>query len=584
MNKKTLLSLIFSAFILSTVFISCKGKAKGGGTLIIHESADPDMLNPINSSSANARTINELLFSQLTGGEVTGDFKLTPILTKELGKVSEIADGEFKGGMKVEYEIRPDAVWDNSTPITGNDYVFTIKTILNPKTNCEHLKSYYDWVGDIVVDETNPKKFTVYANKKYFKIEEFAGYYVLPEYNYDPQQIMRKFTIRDMNTNEKRAALKSNADIQKFAAEFNSEKFQRDPQFISGFGPYKLESWTTGQEVVLKKKDSWWGDKYASESRDFKAYPKKIKIKIITDANTGITALKDGNLDAYSYIPAKDYKELEKNETFKSNFDLRKFDRFSYSFLGMNLRNDKFKDLNVRKALAHAINRQKINEIISFGEAKLTETFAHPTQKTYNKTLTPFEYDVAKASSLLASAGWKDSDGDGTLDKIINGKNVPFTIELKYPKNETTKNMALIIQDDLKKVGIQVNIVEKEWTVYLQEQDKLQFEMFTGSFTIPERISDPKQIWHTTNAGPGGDNKPGWGNQASDKLIDDIISDLNEETRVKKYMELQKMIHDDVPVIFMFNGLNRMAISKKYDVESIMTYPGYKVQEFNLIK
>jgi len=486
--------------------------------------------------------------------------------------------------MKIDYEIKEDAKWDNGTPITANDYIFTIKSILNPKTNCEHLKSYYDWVGDIVVDATNPKKFSVFSNKKYFKIEEFAGYYVLPEYNYDPNQFMKKFSIRDMNTSEKRSKLKQDIDIQKFASEFNSEKFQRDPKFVSGFGPYKLESWTTGQEIVLVKKDSWWGDKYSEESRDFKAFPKKIKIKIITDNNTGITALKDGVLDAFSYIPVKDFKELEKNEKFKNNFELRKLDRFSYSFLGMNLRNEKFKDINVRKALAHAINRAKINDIIAFGESRLTETFSHPTQNTYNKDLKPFEYNVSKATELLNNAGWKDSDGDGILDKVLSGKKTQFTIELKYPKNETTKNMALIIQDDLKKIGIQVNIVEKEWTVYLQEQDKLQFEMYTGGYTIPERISDPKQIWHTANSGPGGDNKPGWGNQNTDNLIDDIISDLNEKTRTEKYMKLQELIHDDVPVIFMFNGLNRMAINKKYEVESIMTYPGYKVQEFKLIK
>jgi peptide/nickel transport system substrate-binding protein len=236
------------------------------------------------------------------------------------------------------------------------------QTILNPKTNCEHLKSYYDWVGDIVVDSTNPKKFSVYSNKIYFKIEEFAGYYVIPEYNYDPNKLMSKFAIKDMNTSEKRDKLKTNADIINFANEFNSEKYQRDPKYISGFGPYKLDHWTTGQEVVLVKKDNWWGEKYNTQ-RDFWAFPKKIKIKIINDQNTSLTALKDGQLDAYSAIPAKDYKELEKNDKFKSKFDLTKMDRFSYSFIGINLRNDKFKDINVRKALAHAINRNKINEI-----------------------------------------------------------------------------------------------------------------------------------------------------------------------------------------------------------------------------
>ncbi len=584
MNTRKILFLSIYLSISILLFNGCKGKMNGGGgTLNIHESADPDMLNPINSSSANARTIIELIFSQLTGSEVTGEYNLMPLLTKDLAKVTELKEGEFKGGMRLDYEIKEDATWDNGSPITGHDYVFTIKTILNPKTNCEHLKSYYDWVGDIVVDSTNPKKFSVFSNKIYFKIEEFAGYYVIPEYNYDPNKLMSKFTIKDMNTSEKRDKLKTNADIINFANEFNSEKYQRDPKYISGFGPYKLDHWTTGQEVVLVKKDKWWGEKYNTQ-RDFWAFPKKIKIKIINDQNTSLTALKDGQLDAYSAIPAKDYKELEKNDKFKSKFDLTKMDRFSYSFIGINLRNDKFKDINVRKALAHAINRNKINEIISFGESKLTESFAHPLQPVYNTNLKAYEFDLAKAGQMLDAAGWKDTDGDGIRDKVLNGKKTPFIVEFKYPKNENTKNTCLIIQEDMKKLGVDFKLVEKEWTVYLQEQDKLQFEMFMGGFTIPERISDPKQIWHTDNAKPGGDNKTGWGNSVSDQLIDKLISDLNAENRKKYYIQLQQMIHDDVPVIFMFNAKNIIATSNKYEVEKILSNPGYKIQEFKLVK
>jgi peptide/nickel transport system substrate-binding protein len=633
MNTRKILFLSIYLSISILLFNGCKGKMNGGGgTLNIHESADPDMLNPINSSSANARTIIELIFSQLTGSEVTGEYNLMPLLTKDLAKVTELKEGEFKGGMRLDYEIKEDATWDNGSPITGHDYVFTIKTILNPKTNCEHLKSYYDWVGDIVVDSTNPKKFSVFSNKIYFKIEEFAGYYVIPEYNYDPNKLMRKFTIRELQTDAKMSkktnkdqyvyvnnkltrigaedqvlkvlissggkgyyteiikrnvkpssSLRENPDILKFANEFNSEKYQRDPKYISGFGPYKLDHWTTGQEIVLVKKENWWGEKYNTQ-RDFWAFPKKIKIKIINDQNTSLTVLKDGQLDAYASIPAKDYKELEKNDKFKSKFDLTKMDRFSYSFIGINLRNDKFKDINVRKALAHAINRNKINEIISFGESKLTESFAHPLQPVYNTNLKAYEFDLAKAGQMLDAAGWKDTDGDGIRDKVLNGKKTPFIVEFKYPKNENTKNTCLIIQEDMKKLGVDFKLVEKEWTVYLQEQDKLQFEMFMGGFTIPERISDPKQIWHTDNAKPGGDNKTGWGNSVSDQLIDKLISDLNAENRKKYYMQLQQMIHDDVPVIFMFNAKNRIATSNKYEVEKILSNPGYKIQEFKLVK
>lgn len=583
MNKRTLYGLLFSLVILSAAFVSCKSKAKGGGTLNIRISADPDKLNPITLTTSDARKIADLMFASLNGTKPISDYGLTPYILKENAKISEITDGEFKGGLRLDYEIREDAKWDNGQPITGDDYIFTIKAILNPKVNCEPLRGYYSWLADVYLDSTNPKKFSVIANKKYYMIEEFAGGYVLPEYNYDPNKIMRKFSIKDMNSDSKRSALRENIDIIKFAEFFNDEKFQRDPKFIVGAGPYRLESWTTGQEVVLIKKDSWWGNSY-SEDRTFWAFPKRIKVKIINDDNTALTAMKDGAIDNFTAIRAKDFKELEKNDNFKAKFNLGKIGRLGYTFLGINLRNEKFNDVRVRKAMAHAVDRDKINKIIAFGESTKTESFAHSTQPHYNKDLKEYSFNLETASKLLDEAGWKDSDGDGFRDKVLNGKKTTLSIEYKIPKDETAKNQGLIIQEDFKKVGIDLRIVEKEWTVMVSELDKHQFEMYSMGFTISPKMSDPKQQWHTSSAVPGGSNNVGWGDAASDKLIEDIGAELNLEKRQELNKQLQQRVHDEVPVIFMFNPTNRIASSKKFEVENIMIAPGVLYNEFKSIK
>ena len=152
MNKRTLYSLLFSIVILSTALLSCKGKVKGGGTLNIRISADPDKLNPITLTTNDARKVADLMFAALNGSNPVPDYSLTPYIIKENAKITEITEGEYKGGIKLDYEIREDAKWDNGTPITSNDYVFTIKCILNPKVNCEPLRGYYSWLADVVVD------------------------------------------------------------------------------------------------------------------------------------------------------------------------------------------------------------------------------------------------------------------------------------------------------------------------------------------------------------------------------------------------------------------------------------------------
>lgn len=576
---------IYSILVVSVILLSftgCKGKRNSERALVVRQLADPDMLNPLNFKSDNARVINELIFGGINGMEMKCEYDLVPFLTKQLGQVSEITEGEFAGGMKIDYEIREEAKWDNGNPVTASDYIFTIKAILNPKTNCEHLKSFYDWIGDIVVDPSNPRKYTVYSKEKYFKIEEFAAYMIIPEYNYDPQGIMRKFSIRDLANQTKREELKLNGDIIKFAEEFNGEKYQRDPKFITGLGPYTLESWTTGQELVLKRKENWWGDIFRDE-RQFWAYPKKIKFKMINDQATALTALKDDGLDIFYGIPAKEFSELEQNREFKNKFRTDKKDLLAYTFMYFNLRNKKFQDINVRKALAHAINRKKINDAINNGEATLIESFVHPSQKAYNKLLKPYEFDLNTANQLLDEAGWVDSDGDGIRDKEIDGQRVPLTVSFKYNAgNEQRKNTALIIQEDFVKIGVSMQIEAKEWSVYLQELGKHQFEMTYAAFAIPPRIADPRQTWHTENTVPGGDNNSGWGNAVSDKLIEDIGRELDVDKRRQMYMDLQQMIHDDLPVIFMFAPKNRLALSRRYDVEFNLASPGFLLNEFKI--
>ncbi|MBL7778784.1 MAG: hypothetical protein JNK66_10900 [Chitinophagales bacterium] len=576
LNQTFIAAVLLAAF---AAFSGCKGKNKqiAKGTVVYRENDNPDMLNPINSSSANATVINDLIFGGMQSMDPKS-FELTNVLLKEDAKFEEIADGDFKGGMKITFEIKDDAKWDNGTPVTGDDYVFTIKSIINPKTNCEHLKGYYSWLGDIEVDAANNRKITVYSKEKYFKISEFALYRCLPEYVYDPEKIMRKFTIRDLMANSEK--LKGDADIIKFAEEFNAEKHQRDSAYISGFGPYTFVKWETGQEIVLKRKADWWGDKYSTQ-RDFWAFPEKIVFKIIPDNNTAFAALKDDKLSAYEAIDAKRFKELQDNELFANKFNLNKIDRLSYSYLGFNMRKEKLKDVRVRKAIALAIDRDLINQTLNNGESSLATTFVHPVQAKYiNADIKAIPYDVDASRTLLAEAGWKDTDGDGFIDK----NKQKFTLDFKMPSgNDIAKQQALMLKEQFKKVGIDLNIIEREWTVYLQEMDKFDFEMNMGGWTIPARVSDPYQLWHTKSAVNGGSNYPNFGNAESDKLIEELRSTLDENRRIELYKTFQKMLADEQPVIYMFNPKNRMAISKKFEVEPIMINPGFSLSEFKAV-
>jgi peptide/nickel transport system substrate-binding protein len=578
---KRIIYISMAVCLAAAMLAGCKGK-KAGGELKPRLFSNPDMLNPINERDNQAQYISQLLFLSLEGTDPES-YVTTPVLAVRRPAITEITDGEYKGGIKLEYEIRPEATWDNGTPITADDYIFTIKSILNPKTNCQPLKPYYEWLADIVADSSNPKKFTVYSKEKYFKVENFASYYILPEYIYDPQKIMRKFKVTDFNSEEKRSALKENADIQAFATQFNSEKFQRDKDGVVGSGPYRLESWVTGQTITLVRKKNWWGDKL-KDIRDFEAYPDRIVFRVINDQNAAIAALKDGQIDHFFSIPPKAYNELVKDDSVKAKFNLDTPSVFAYTFLAFNERIPKLSDKRVREAIAHCINKKQINEVINFGMNTLVETFVHPLQKQYNADIKPWGYDLDKARALLDEAGWKDTDGDGIRDKMINGEKVKLTLDYKIPAgNKVREETGLLIQEDLKKVGIGMTITAKEGSVFFQDLDKRDFEISYAAYTMDPIMSDPKQLWSTAEAAPGGSNLCGFGTEATDKLIDDLRSELNDDKRIAMYKQLEQIVHDDIPCVFMFIPVNRQAISKKFEVRETLISPGVMYNEFKAV-
>jgi peptide/nickel transport system substrate-binding protein/microcin C transport system substrate-binding protein len=110
--------------------------------------------------------------------------------------------------------------------------------------------------------------------------------------------------------------------------------------------------------------------------------------------------------------------------------------------------------------------------------------------------------------------------------------------------------------------------------------DNKDFEITYAAFTMSPTMSDPKQIWHTSAAVTGGSNHTSFGNAQTDKLIDDLRAELDEEKRIEMYKELQKMVHEEIPCVFMFIPANRLGINRRFEVKTTLIDPGYLYNEF----
>ncbi|HEY6159580.1 MAG TPA: ABC transporter substrate-binding protein [Bacteroidia bacterium] len=557
---------------LIALFPSCSSYVPNNTEVRIHSLSDPDMLNPINYQSADAGYITNILFPALLNIDFADSNKVIPVLAESRPKLEKTNDGH----LKISFVIRKEAVWDNGTPVTARDVEFTLKVIKNPKVKNEQNKPYYEFIEDIQIDPSDPKKFTLLCNEVYMLAETSAGDYgLLPEYVYDPKGLMRSFTLPQLN--KEKDKLSSDPKINEFANDFNSEKRMREKDYISGCGAYKMVEWTTGQRIVLEKKKDWWGDALKGVNCYFEAYPKKLIYQTINDQTTAIVSLKAGNLDVMYSIKPKDFVDLKASDKIKSTFNLHTPPFLSYYYFGINTKNKKFEDKKTRQALAHLVDIPKMIHTLMYDLATQVTGFIHPSNtRDYEKSIQPYDFDIEKAKALLTEAGWKDSNGDGTLDKMIDGVLTDFTIKFSVNAgNDVRKQAALMFQEEARKVGIKVDVIQQDWSVYLQNQKNHDFEMYFGGWVASPTPNDPKQIYHTESYN-GGSNYVGFGNPESDAVIDSLRKELDENKRSAYYKKLQLILHDECSYIYLWAPTERMAINKKFtNAEPSVMRPGF---------
>ncbi|MEW6469822.1 MAG: ABC transporter substrate-binding protein [Bacteroidota bacterium] len=566
--------------LLSCLFFvpSCSSYTPKKNEVKVHELSDAEMLNPICYTDASAGYILPNIFQSL----LAIDFKtleLVPVLAQSRPLIEKIEGGK----LKITYSIRKEAKWDNGTPVTPKDVEFTIKVIKNPKVNNQHVKPYYEFIEDFVHYPDDPQKFTLLCKETYILAEASSGDYgILPIYAYDPKGLMSDFTIPQLNSEKDKLA--NDPKINEFATDFNSEKRQREKDFIIGSGAYKLESWTTGQQIVLEKKKDWWGDALKEVNSRFQANATKLVYKTINDMTSAIVALKAGNVDVMYGIKPKDFVDLPNSDKIKENFVLHTPPQLAYLYFGINLKNPKFGDKKTRQALAYLVDADKMIQTVYYGLAERVVGFIHPSnKKNLNTDLKPRPFDPEKAKQLLAEAGWKDSNGDGTLDNTINGKREDFSIIFSINQgNDMRKAMALMFQEEARKVGIKVDVVPQDWAVFLDNLKNHNFEMYCGSWIGTPTPNDPKQIYHSESS-LNGSNYVSFGTPESDAVIDSIRVELDEDKRAALYKKLQAILYDEVSYIYLFAPTERIAIHKRFsNAETSVMRPGFWEAGFQL--
>ena len=552
-------------------------------TLVIRQEQEADNLNPLISTTNYGRQVYEQIFSYLLIVDPQ-TYELIPQLAKERPAVEAITSGPNAGGTAYTFEIFEEAVWDNGTPVTGHDFIFTMKAINNPKVRSQRMRAYLEFIKDIKVDPENPKRFTVYTNRRYILSEEaIAGVApVLPAYHYDPTGLLADIPFTDFSDPEKMAAMADeDPRIQQFADAFSGAFFAREKEGVSGSGPYALEEWSSGQQTVIKKKENWWGNALAADYPGLIANPDAMVFKPIENMATALSELKSGNIDVMNNIGPKDFGELKETDFVTEQFELSTPISLVYYFTYINGEREKLSDKTVRRAIAHGINVEQILENIYYGYGERLNGPVLPSAEYYNGDLPLVEHDPGKARELLEAAGWSDSNNNGIYDKEIGGEQVEFTLEyLTTAGSELSRNIGLVIQQNLRQVGIEVELEAQEGNVKLGNLKAGNYDMCGGGWALSPTLWDPKQIWHTESQGSS--NRVGFGTAETDALIQDIRTTLDAAERNKLYKQLQEIIYEEQPYVFFFAPTARLALHKRFNAETTAVFPGFVLNRFKL--
>lgn len=572
MQSTKLLNLLLLAIVL--LLGSCKTDPKSQETKTETDEkltvtsrlrAEPDRLNPVLSWRGwSIQVFHHIFLPMIEHDPFTG--KLAPMLAKSRPEVQKIEAGPYAGGIAYTYEILDEAVWDNGQPVMASDYLFTLKAVMNPNTggSAAVFRSVLNSIKEIKIDSENPRKFTVTVYPASYRGElTSGGLGLLPESIYDPEGLMKPFTFEDIIDPEKSKTLsKDDPNFKKFADQFSAPKYSRE--VVSGAGAYAFAEWVDGEKIVLKKKENWWGDALVKDYPMLTANPDGMVFKFIPDITSTISLMRNGEVDIARDLPNTLYKELEKDASFAKDVQLLNPESNLITFLGINMADPILSDVRVRKALAHLMDADEVIKTIKLGMASRVAGSVPPSVYFCKKDLPMIDYNIEKAKQLLSDAGWEDTNKDGTLDKVIDGQREELVLAyLMTPQSEVAKGIFSIFQNSTKRAGVQINADIKEANAFRESLKKRDFDLYTAATNVDPGIFDPYQIWHTSSNNPNGANRVGFGTAESDALIEEIRTTLDIDERIERFKELQQMIYDAQPAIFIYNTQQAIAHTKR---------------------
>lgn len=576
--------------LLLTGLVGCKpavvsdNPARGRlKTMVLHLPDDPAGFNPVNTVGAPTVALQNLMFDHLIGLDPK-TLALVPKLAEALPVVSE-------DKLTFTFTLREGIQFADRKAITASDVVFSFKALMNPFVSSAPRRAELHNFEDCIALDARRVQFKLLASGP-FNLNRLAiNFFVIPKHIYDPNNLSDGYAVAHARRAEQSpdsVPQEIREAMMEFADFFEDEKYQHEKGYIVGSGRYVFDAWKAGQYVRLVKNDNYWNrdgqDPFDQQGMDTLLY------KIIPDAQSAMQALKSGEIDFSDYFDANQYHDDLTGDRFDHNFGKISVAYPFYEYIGWNQkiknapRSVFFADPKVRLALSKLVDVQDIVQNLLHGTAEPIVSLVYYQRPEYNRDLKPVTYDEAAARQLLQDAGWTDSNGNGTLDKKVQGQVVEFAFSLAYKRgNDLRQRIGRHVQDKFAKVGIQVELQDMEGSVLLERLKKHEVEAWLGGWAYDSDEQDLFSLFHSSQILNEGYNWGSYSNAEADSTMEQITVEWDPARRMALHRKIQRILYEDQPYTLLFANSARIGWNKR--LENMGWYgqrPCYDPGQFHL--
>ncbi|HSW51050.1 MAG TPA: peptide-binding protein [Bryobacteraceae bacterium] len=470
-----------------------------GDTLVIGGVA-PMVLNPILATDVPSGTINDLVFSGLVRANHRLEFE------PDLAESWEMS----QDGLVWTFHLRDNVAWHDGAPFTAEDVAFTLERIRDEATITVRRADYEQVERWEVVD---PHTFRVYLKEPFAPALQIFAIGILPKH------------------------LLQGVDV-------NTAPFNTNPV---GTGPFRFREWKPDVHVILDRNEDYFGQVPYLDSIVFRAIP---------DDAVRMEELAGGGIDYTGILPVQ-YERMKA----LPHLAVHTFPALRFEYFGWNERLPLFDDDRVRNALGLALDREAMAVAAYEGFAVPATGPFPPVSWAVDPAVEPLGYDPERAKQLLAEAGWRDTDGDGWLDR--DGKRFEFEF-LGRAGDPSAKMVIELAMEYYRAVGVKLNPLFLEWSDLVSRLDppRRAFEAFFLGFTVG--IDPDVHIFYHSTQAEAGFNDTNFQDAEADRLIDEGRSTMDFAARKQIYHQLHRRLHETQPVTFMFFSEAILGVDQRF--------------------